>query len=161
MATVQALYIATEKRGPVSRHPAVKVEAGRGIVGDRRYKRDTPPAEQITLIESERVAAFNREYGLDVEAGVLRRNLVTEGIDLNALEGREFQVGGVRLRGIELCEPCAVVGRLLARPGLSPTEVIRGLMDRGGLRAEILDSGVLREGDVIRADGDNSRSDSA
>ncbi|UWN50402.1 hypothetical protein ASALC70_02624 [Alcanivorax sp. ALC70] len=44
---------------------------------------------------------------------------------------------------------------------MSPTEVIRGLMDRGGLRAEILDSGVLREGDVIRADGVNSRSDSA
>ncbi|MBL7250886.1 MOSC domain-containing protein [Alloalcanivorax sp. C16-2] len=151
MATVQALYIAAEKRGPVSRQPAVKVDAGRGIVGDRRYRRDTPPAEQITLIESERVTAFNQEYGLEVEPGSLRRNLITEGIDLNALEGREFSVGGVRMRGIELCEPCAVVGRLLARPGLSPSEVIRALMGRGGLRAEILDSGVLREGDTIEA----------
>ena len=151
MATVQAIYIAAEKRGPVSRHPAVKVEAGRGIVGDRHYHRSTQPAEQITLIENEQVTAFSQKHGVEVEAGSLRRNLITEGIDLNALEGREFSVGGVRMRGIELCEPCAVLGRLLAGPGLSPAEVVRALVGRGGLRAEILDSGVLREGDAIEA----------
>ncbi|GAA5132940.1 MOSC domain-containing protein [Alloalcanivorax gelatiniphagus] len=151
MAQVQALYIAAEKRGPVSRHPALKVEAGRGIVGDRRYRRNTPPAEQITLIESEQVAAFNREFGVRVEPGALRRNVITEGVDLNALEGRLFQVGGILMRGIELCEPCSVVGHLLAGPSLSPAQVVRGLTGRGGLRAEVLASGVLREGDPIRA----------
>ncbi|MFP1682043.1 MOSC domain-containing protein [Alloalcanivorax sp. C16-1] len=150
MARVQALFIAAEKRGPVSRHEALKVEAGRGIVGDRRYRRDTPPAEQITLIESEQVAAFNREFGLAVDAGALRRNVITEGVDLNALEGRTFQVGGILMRGIELCEPCSVVGHLLAGPDLSPARVVRGLTGRGGLRAEVLGSGVLREGDRIR-----------
>lgn len=150
MARVQALFIAAEKRGPVSRHDALKVEAGRGIVGDRRYRRDTPPAEQITLIESEQVAAFNREFGLTVDAGTLRRNVVTEGVDLNALEGHTFRVGDILMRGIELCEPCSVVGHLLAGPDLSPTRVVRGLTGRGGLRAEVLGSGVLREGDTIR-----------
>ena len=150
MARVQALFIAAEKRGPVSRHEALKVEAGRGIVGDRRYRRDTPPAEQITLIESEQVAAFNREFGLAVDAGTLRRNVITEGVDLNALEGRTFRVGDILMRGVELCEPCSVVGHLLAGPDLSPTRVVRGLTGRGGLRAEVLGSGVLREGDTIR-----------
>ena len=150
MARVQALFIAAEKRGPVSRHEALKVEAGRGIVGDRRYRRDTPPAEQITLIESEQVAAFNREFGLTVDAGTLRRNVVTEGVALNALEGHTVRVGDILLRGIELCEPCSVVGHLLAGPALSPTRVVRGLTGRGGLRAEVLGSGVLREGDTIR-----------
>ncbi|MCH2559375.1 MAG: MOSC domain-containing protein [Alcanivorax sp.] len=152
MARVQALFIAAEKRGPVSRHEALKVEAGRGIVGDRRYRRDTPPAEQITLIESEQVAAFNREFGLAVDAGTLRRNVITEGVDLNALEGRTFRVGDILMRGVELCEPCSVVGHLLAGPELSPARVVRGLTGRGGLRAEVLGSGVLREGDTIHTD---------
>lgn len=151
MATVEALYIATEKRGPVSRHEAVQVRLGCGIVGDRHFRRNTPPAEQITLIESEQVAAFNREHGLAVDPATLRRNVLTAGIDLNALEGRLFTVGGILMRGIERCEPCSVVGHLLAGPDLPPSRVIRALLGRGGLRAEILGTGVIRQGDAIEA----------
>ncbi|EKF74661.1 hypothetical protein A11A3_07573 [Alcanivorax hongdengensis A-11-3] len=151
MAKVLALFTAGTSRGAVESQPAVQLRAGCGIVGDRHYKRNAPPAEQITLIEAEAVAAYNREHQQQVEAATLRRNVLTEGVDLNALEGREFMLGNIRLRGIELCEPCSVVGSLLAGD-LTPTQVIRALTGRGGLRCEILGSGVIRVGDAIQVD---------
>lgn len=151
MAQIVALYTASESRGPLRDHDALQVRAGCGIVGDRHYRRNAKPAEQITLIEAEAVAAFNLAHGQRVEPGALRRNVITQGVNLNALEGREFQLGPVRLRGIELCEPCSVVGKLLAGE-LTPTEVIQALMGRGGLRCEILSSGVIRVGDPINGE---------
>lgn len=151
MGTVTALYTAAAKHGPVARHDAVQVRLGCGIVGDRHYRANNSPARQITLIERERVHAFAAEHGLDLDPAMLRRNVLTTAADLNGLVGREFQVGGVRLRGIERCEPCMVVGRLLQRPGLPPARVIRALLGQGGLRAEILDTGVIRVGDPVRA----------
>lgn len=152
LASIIGIYTAAESRGPVSAHEAVQLRMGCGIVGDRyfRPRGGGDPASQITLIEQEAVAAFNAAYGLTVAPAELRRNLLTQGVDLNALEGKEFYVGAVRLRGIELCEPCAVVGRLLQQPNLSPSEVIRAWLGRGGLRAEILGTGVVRVGDPVR-----------
>ena len=129
---ILALYTASESRGPVTSQPAVQLRAGCGIVGDRHYRRNAQPAEQITLIESEAIAAFNRDYQQQVEPHTLRRNVLTEGVDLNALEGREFLLGDIRLRGIELCEPCSVVGKLLAGD-LTPPQVVKALLGRGGL----------------------------
>jgi MOSC domain-containing protein YiiM len=68
---------------------------------------------------------------------------VTRGVPLNHLVGREFTVGGVRLRGIKLCEPCAHM-ESLSRPGAR-----KALLHRGGLRAQILESGTIRAGDPI------------
>jgi MOSC domain-containing protein YiiM len=76
-----------------------------------------------------------------------RRNLVTRGIDLNSLVGHEFVVGAVRCRGMRLCEPCTVIDRYASRPLLRP------LVHRGGLRADILTAGEIRVGDAIRAGG--------
>ncbi|WP_111656045.1 MOSC domain-containing protein [Isoalcanivorax indicus] len=149
MSVVTAIFTAAVSRAPVSEQPAVQVRAGGGIVGDRNYRRNNQPANQITLIEQEAIDAFNQAHRLAVPASALRRNLLTRGVDLNALEGREFTVGTLRLRGIELCEPCAVIGKLLQQPDLSPTQVIQALMGRGGLRAEILDTGVIRVGDPV------------
>ena len=145
---IVALYTADESRGPMTGHEAVQLRAGCGIVGDRHCKRNTKPEEQLTLIGHEAVDAFNHEFGQEIHPHQLRRNIVTTGVDLNALEGREFMVGPVRVRGIELCEPCSVVGNLLAGE-LTPTQIIKALMGRGGLRCEILSTGVVRVGDTI------------
>jgi len=72
-----------------------------------------------------------------------RRNLVTQGVDLNALAGREFHIGDVRIRGIRLCEPC----NYLAKETFP--ETLRGLVRKGGLRAQILTAGTIRVGDNI------------
>lgn len=76
---VLALFTASESRGPVESQPAVQLRAGCGIVGDRHYRRNAKPAEQITLIESEAIADFNRDHQQRVEPHILRRNVLTEG----------------------------------------------------------------------------------
>jgi MOSC domain-containing protein YiiM len=74
----------------------------------------------------------------------MRRNVVTRGIDLNALVGHEFWLGTVRCRGMRLCEPCVVIERYASRP------VLRQLVHRGGLRADILQDGVIHVGDDVQ-----------
>ena len=92
------------------------------------------------MIESEVCESFDPP----LEASEHRRNIVTRGIDLNALVGHEFTVGDVRCRGMRLCEPCTVVERYASRP------VLRALVHRGGLRADIVSEGMVRLGDAVR-----------
>ena len=70
--------------------------------------------------------------------------MLTRGVSLNHLVGREFRVGVVRARGVELCEPCGTMERLSGCKGSC-----KGLIHRGGLRAEVLDGGVIRVGDPV------------
>lgn len=125
--------------------------AGIGLEGDRyaartgSFSAKPKPGRQITLIEAEAIEALERELGMVLALGETRRNLVTRGVALNHLVGREFTVGEVRLRGHELCEPCASLARMTGKPQILP-----GLIHRGGLRAEILEGGMIRVGDRIR-----------
>lgn len=122
--------------------------AGVGLEGDRyatrmgSFSAKPKPGRQITLIEAEAIEALERELGLALAPGETRRNLVTRGVALNHLAGREFSVGVARLRGHELCEPCTDLARMTGKP-----QVLPGLIHRGGLRAEILEGGVIRVGD--------------
>jgi MOSC domain-containing protein YiiM len=70
-------------------------------------------------------------------------------VRLNSLVGKEFLVGTVRLRGVELCDPCGSLGRRLATASLSAPQVVERFMGRGGLRAEVIEGGELRVGDSI------------
>jgi len=72
-----------------------------------------------------------------------RRNILTRGIGLNGLVGRDFMIGDVRCRGMRLCEPCKVTERYATRP------ILWALVHRGGLRADILHDGQIRIGDPI------------
>lgn len=128
----------------------VNAVAGRGLEGDRYFAgkgtfspHPQKPDFEVTLIEWEKVDAFARETGLPFTAAHARRNLVTEGIDLNALAGREFRIGGALIRGIRLCEPCNYLAKT------SFPETLRGLVHKGGLRAQIVGSGTIRAGDSI------------
>jgi MOSC domain-containing protein YiiM len=83
----------------------------------------------------------------------LRRNLLTSDVDLAALVGRRFRIGDVEAEGLELCEPCATLGRLLSTQDVAPKRVIAELLHRAGLRARIVTSGVVRAGDSIGLSG--------
>jgi MOSC domain-containing protein YiiM len=127
-----------------------EVEAipGKGLAGDRYSLRTgtfskPQPDRELTLIESEAIEAFNSEMGIDYAAAAARRNVVTRGVPLNHLVGREFQIGEIRVRGLKLCEPCSHLARL------SHQAVLPGLVHRGGLRAQILTEGVIRAGDAV------------
>src|SRR5262245_17280593 len=143
--SVASLLIAPDAEAPsVAVDDAVAV-AGRGLEGDRyglgrgTFSRPGGHGYQLTLVDAE---------GLD-EIGLpwaeARRNIVTRGVALNALVGRRFRVGAVECVGRRLAEPCAHLEKL-ARPGL-----LRPLVHRGGLRADILSDGRIRVGDEIEA----------
>ena len=96
------------------------------------------------FIELETIEAFAREANLPFTSLHARRNIVTEGVSLNDLAGKEFYVGEVRIRGIRLCEPCTYLAKI------SFPETLKGLVHKGGLRAQILSEGMIRVGDAIR-----------
>jgi MOSC domain-containing protein YiiM len=128
----------------------VEAVAGRGLIGDRYYhgegtfaKKDSPDRE-VTLIESEALEALTRDCEISLRPDQTRRNLITRGVPLNHLVGKEFSIGEVVLRGLRLCEPCGHLERLTTKG------VEKGLLHRGGLRAQILRGGTLRPGAVIR-----------
>ncbi len=129
----------------------VELVAGKGIAGDRYYNETGTfseklaglPDKELTLIESEEVESFNKEFDFSFTFGDFRRNIVTKGIRLNELEGKEFMLGKVRLRGIRLCEPCAHLASMLV------PEIMPSLVHKTGLRAQIIDDGVVMVGDKI------------
>jgi hypothetical protein len=89
---------------------------GNGIEGDRHFGKRKVPGENLTLVEAEELEAFAEERGVPVDLSQSRRNIVTRGVRLNDLVGKEFRLGTALLRGVELCEPCSVMGRLYAQP---------------------------------------------
>jgi MOSC domain-containing protein YiiM len=142
--SVEHIFVGDKKHGPMIALAEAEAQAGKGIVGDRYYEPDgNEPDREITLVELEAIEALNKEVGIPFEIWESRRNVVTRGVGLNDLVGKEFRVGTVQLRGIRLCDPCNHLQKM-TRPG-----VLKGLADRGGLRAQILSGGILRVGDLI------------
>jgi hypothetical protein len=142
--TVAAILVAPAAETSLFRVDEAEALAGSGLAGDRYADgRGTFSAPgrgyQLTLVEAEVLD----EIRLPWEEA--RRNVVTRGISLNGLVGRRFRIGGVECVGRRLAEPCAHLERL-ARPGL-----LRPLVHRGGLRADIAKSGLIRPGDEVEA----------
>jgi MOSC domain-containing protein YiiM len=146
---VVSIHIAANAGTPMASPHSAEAVAGRGLDGDRYFAGNgywsTHPGRgrEVTLIEMEAITALREEKQLVIAPEAARRNIVTRGVPLNHLVGREFQVGGVRLFGVRLCEPCDYL------EGLTTKGVLTGLLHRGGLRAEIVSGGTIRVGDVI------------
>lgn len=124
---------------------SVEVLAGQGPRGDRYFAPEPAQreGEDLTLIEAEALEAFTAETGIGLTHEESRRNLLTRGISLNDLVGRRFAVGAVECIGVELCEPCAHL------QGLTRDGVLRGLVHRGGLRADVVSGGTIATGDEV------------
>ena len=127
-------------------NPALEVNeiscvAGKGVEGDRYFDHKENYKGQITFFESEVYETLCRDLGMkDVPPSVFRRNVITRGVDLNTLIGKEFEVQGVMFEGVEECSPCYWMDKAFA-PG-----AFEGLKGHGGLRARILTDGALRVG---------------
>jgi MOSC domain-containing protein YiiM len=145
-----AIYTTAEAGTPMESRDSVRAVPGIGLEGDRYATEDgkhsqTPgTGREVTLVEREAIEAV-RADGTELADHETRRNLLTEGVPLGHLVGRTFRVGDVVLRGVRLAEPCSYLAGL-TRPGVS-----RALVHRGGLRADIVEGGVLRVGDPIAA----------
>jgi hypothetical protein len=140
---VAGVLVAPAAEAPLGRIDAVVAIPGRGLEGDRyaagkgTFSAPGGRGHELTLVEAEVLD----EIGLSWEEA--RRNIVTTGISLNALVGKPFRVGDVECIGRRLAEPCAHLEKL-ARPGL-----LRPLVHRGGLRADIISGGTISVGDEI------------
>ena len=146
--TVEYIYIAPAATAPMLSVNEALAIPGVGLEGDRYALRTgtfykPEPDYELTLIEAEAIEALTRDYNVELASGEARRNLVTRGVALNHLVGRDFQVGEVKIHGIRLCEPCAHLQRLTGQ------NIIKGLIHRGGLRAQILTQGTIRIGDSL------------
>ena len=143
VGTVVGILVAPEAEAPLERVDSVAALPGRGLEGDRyaegkgTFGAPGGRGYELTLVEGEVLDE------IDLAWEDARRNIVTTGISLNALVGHRFRVGSVTCIGRRLAEPCAHLEKL-ARPGL-----LRPLVHRGGLRADILTAGTIAVGDEV------------
>jgi hypothetical protein len=149
--TVEALAIAPAAEAEMRLVDVARALPGRGLEGDRYAAGAgtfTPrggqrPGYDLTLMAAEVLDELTAA-GVAVDFAATRRNVLTRGIDVNALVGRRFRIGDVVCEGLRLCEPCVHLDRL-SGPGL-----LRPLIHRGGLRADVLTDGEIRPGAPVR-----------
>lgn len=146
---IEHIFVTQAPGAPLLSRQQISLVAGQGIVGDRNFGVQHYPGQNLTLIAAEELEAFCALRGRAPDLSLSRRNLVTRGVDLNALVGREFRIGNVRLRGVELCEPCASLGQSLSDASFSATEAVRYWVGRGGLRVDVLSDGEIALGDTL------------
>ncbi len=143
---VQAIAIAPKTGAELRSLTSVRAVKGRGLKGDRKFRpeRGGDARRNITLIER---AAYEHlaSIGIELADEELRRNLIVDDIELNPLVGKRFRVGEVECLGTELCDPCRYIEKR------TTDGVLKGLVLRGGLCAEILSDGEIKVGDEVEA----------
>jgi MOSC domain-containing protein YiiM len=149
MSRVEHIHIAHEAAKPMLPLREAEIIAGQGISGDRYalklgyYSHDPKPGRHLTLIEAEVLEDISQQLGGSFSAPDSRRNLTTRGVRLNPLIGKRLRIGAVLLEVIRLCDPCAYLQELVGQPVLKP------LVDRGGIRCDVITGGIIRVGDTI------------
>ena len=121
------------------------LEKGKGIVNDRYYENFKKKYEQVTLIESEKISYFNNNIKSKFNYKDFRRNIVTAGIDLNKMINKRIQINNVVLKIHQLCQPCRYL-----QNKLSVDNLVKLLTNKGGVRAEIVQSGIISTFDEIK-----------
>lgn len=149
--TLSGIAIAPQPAAEMQAVETADAIAGVGLSGDRyalrvgTFTRKPGEAPQdVTLIESEALEAAWRDHKVQITHLMTRRNLLTSGVPLNHLVGKTFTIGDVLIRGLELCEPCRHLQKLTCK------EILKPLVHRGGLRAEIIRGGRLTVGAIVR-----------
>jgi MOSC domain-containing protein YiiM len=146
---VVSLYIALESAGPMISVPQVRAFADRGLEGDRFFRESWAAAKRpdkaVSLIEQEVLEMAAAEHQIRIAGDKTRRNIITRGVPLIDLLGRDFVIGNVVMRGIRLFEPCAHLEKVANISG-----IFRALENRSGLKAAILSDGVIHAGDAVK-----------
>jgi len=146
------ILIATKAKESLFQIEEANIIKNKGILGDRYFNELGSFSEKlkdkedfhVTLIEIEEIDAFNKLTGLNYKNEIFRRNLVTKGMKLNNLVGKEFEINGVKLLGMRLCEPCKMLSNMIG------DEFLTKMIHKAGLRAKVLASGDVRVGDTIK-----------
>ena len=145
MAKVIEIGISEKKSNKIVNVNYVEAIKGKGLVGEKHFKVDNNKRCQITLIEIENINYYNKITGTTIPAINFLRNIVTEGIQLNVLVDKEFFIGAVKVKAHDLCRPCKNLQESLRQKNL-----VKELLQTGGLRCEILSNGKISVGDIIK-----------
>ena len=147
MGKVVEIGITNIKGNEIKNVNAVDAIEGKGLVNDRKFKEDNNKKSQLTLIEVENINFYNDITGSNLAPLEFRRNIITQGIKLNELNGKDFFIGNIKVKAHDLCRPCKYLENLLKK-----NNIIKELILKSGLRCEILTSGEISVGDIIRVD---------
>ena len=123
----------------------IEVLSGKVILGDRHFRDYNSHKGQITLIEKENIDYYNNKYKSKIPYTDFRRNIVTEGIELNSLVKKEIEIGTIKILPYEICKPCLHLEQMV-----SGKDILKEFLRRGGLRCEVLVSGKVKIGDKIK-----------
>ena len=145
MAKVLLLGISSLKGGSIKEMKSVDAIKGKGLLNDRKMRENNDKKCQLTLIEIENINYYNKISNSSIAPLNFRRNIVTEGIQLNELINKEFSIGSVKVKGHDLCRPCKYLQELLGQKNL-----VKELIQKSGLRCEILSSGKIFMNDIIK-----------
>ena len=145
MSKVIGIAISKNPKGAIRSVNNVKAIAGKGLVNEYHFKNNNDKRCQITLIEIENINYYNHKYGVSIPSIDFRRNIITEGIQLNELVGSEFSIGKVKVKAHDLCRPCKYLQEFLKQKN-----IIREFLQKGGLRCEILTDGEIFVDDKIK-----------
>ena len=144
MGKVLEIGISENKSSKIVSVNQVEAIKGKGLIGEKHFKEDNKKRSQITLIEIENINHYNKITGVKIPAINFLRNIVTEGVRLNALISKEFFIGNVKVKAHDLCRPCKNLQEFLQQKN-----TIKELLYTGGLRCEILSSGKIFINDQI------------
>ena len=144
MGKVLKIGISENKSNKIVNVNEVEAIKGKGLIGEKHFKEDNKKRSQITLIEIENINYYNKITGTKILAINFLRNIVTEGIRLNVLVGKEFFIGKVKVKAHDLCRPCKNLQEFLQQKN-----TVKELLYTGGLRCEILSSGKIFIDDQI------------
>ena len=149
MSEVLEIGIANIKGNQIQNVNKVEALKGKGLQNDRKFSENNQKERQITLIEIENINYFNSISKTNIPPLSFRRNIITKNIKLNDLVGKEFFVGNVKLKAHDLCKPCKYL-----QDKLKENNFVKELLNKGGLRCEILTSGEINVGDIIKVEND-------
>ena len=145
MGKVIEIGITNNKGSQIQNVNKVEASKGKGLINDRKFRENNHKKSQVTLIEIENIKHFNNISKTNISPIDFRRNIITESIKLNELVEKEFFVGKIKLKAHDLCRPCKYLQNKLKQ-----NNFIKEFLHKGGLRCEILTSGEISVGDIIK-----------
>tara|TARA_B100001013_G_C24501690_1_gene399447 strand:- start:212 stop:661 length:450 start_codon:yes stop_codon:yes gene_type:complete len=149
MSKVVEIGIVNIKGNQIQKVNNVDAIKGKGLQNDRKFSENNQKERQVTLIEIENINHFNNISDTKIPPVDFRRNIITENVRLNELVGKEFFVGNIKLKGHDLCRPCKYL-----QDKLKQNNFVKEFLHKGGLRCEILTTGQINIGNIIKQKND-------
>tara|TARA_B100001250_G_scaffold368345_1_gene350968 strand:- start:529 stop:972 length:444 start_codon:yes stop_codon:yes gene_type:complete len=144
MSKVFKICITKESGKDLEDIDSISVIANKGIENDRYFNDDNDNDVQLTLIEKENIDYYNSISKSDIPYINFRRNIITSGIKLNDLVGKELFVGNVKIKVHRLCDPCKYL-----QDKLNDNNLVKKLVNKGGLRCQVITDGIISVNDEI------------